>query len=1333
MEGNNTQNNKNNDYIDFSQIFQSNYSSNGKQTEEDYKTLIQSPQNLCKLLKTDLKRGITTLNKQELEWRKKTYGTNKLPPEKPLRIIDFILECFEDPTLKVLLISAVVSLVIGLLKDGIKTGWIEGGAIFGAVFIVTAISSSLNYNEQLQFRKLKEENEKKRVLVVRNGIEMEIDDEDLLVGDLLVLKLGEIISVDGIFVSSNFIITDESAINGESDLIKKTANFSFEFKNGTSNYVCPILISGTQILEGQGQMIVCAVGNRSFNGRNRELLAKDNENDSEENLTPLKKQLNDLADLIGQFGYIMAGLIGGVIILKDLFLKLIHRESIFVSSTLDTIINAFILAITVIVVAIPEGLPMAVAISLAYSLGQMKKEKNLVKNLNSSETMGNVNNICTDKTGTLTRGQMVVESFWFKGRDYNANEFNTLSSQEKKLFFENISNNMTVVETTDINGNKVLNGDMTEKALYNYMLENGYDKNSILNKDDEGKEKYVLNFNSDNKFMCTLIKESAYNYKLYLKGAHEKVFPLLTSIRSGSTVYEMFEKYKEEVSKIIKKYSTQSKRTLIFASKKVSINEFNFANNKFKEKNVEFYKSLYKGLNFEYLVGIRDQLRAEVPNSVLQCHKAGIKVRMVTGDNIMTALAISKDSNIITDEQFNEALEDIEKFRSLCNKILRPNRNYSSNNIRKTSIDQTLDKISPDDFESPIALEGEQFRLLSGNLTKNYDEKTHKIKNIELNDVELFKKTTKRLRVIARATPEDKFLLVFGLKQLDNIIAVTGDGTNDAPALKEAHVGFAMGIRGTDIAQQAADILLLDDSFSSIITACKFGRNVYDSIRKFVQFQLTTNIVAVFMTLLGGVILKDSPLNAIQMLWVNLIMDSFASLALATEKPNDKLLERKPYKRNASILTLFMKANIVSQALFQIFILLFILFKGDALFGVNSDRELEHYEWNDQHGYHFTIFFDVFVFLQVFNSINARKLNQKELDIFEGIEDNAYYIIVQAFIVFGQIVLVTFGGRAVRTQPLSIFQHLCCALISSLSLGVGYLVKLIPIDMSEKIVKTKEEIDEENEEEKIKNDRDKKRLQRTKTKGPNLTLRRVIIPPRNRKITYNQIEINSEKYQNNINKLKDSNYRTSSPIVLERKNMTPIYSSRGHKMNSNTNYNSNSNYKRNEDKKSNVTNNIKTIYSYNFKDKTLSSNSNNISTTEEKNLLEDLLSEDTKNTESPKKVTKSEKEVNNNNNKENKINEQKGKSIITPRFNNNTMFEGGNNNIENNEQENNEEKNNINNNEDKQNISDISDENKNNIQNENKEQIVEEIIKKDNLSDNTSEVSTDFKNLKNIN
>ena len=1203
------QKNKNEDYIDFSKIFQSNYSSNGKQTLNEYKSLIQSPENLCKLLKTDLKKGIS-LNKEELSWRIQNYGTNKFPPEKSLNILDFILECFEDATLKVLLIAAIVSLVIGLLKEGLKTGWIEGSGIFGAVFIVTGISSFLNYNEQLQFQKLKLENPKKKVLVIRNGNEVEIDEEELLVGDLLVLRIGEIISVDGIYVSSNYIITDESAINGESELIKKTSDFSSEFKNGVDNYICPILISGTQIIDGQGQMIVCAVGNNSFYGKNRQLLSKDNKNDFEENLTPLKKQLNDLANLIGKFGYIMAGLIGMVMILKDLIFKLVHEESIFVYSTLDNIINAFILSITVIVVAIPEGLPMAVAISLAYSLGQMKREKNLVKNLNSSETMGNVNNICTDKTGTLTLGKMVVESFWFKGKNYNYNEFINLSSQEKNIFFDNFFNNMTIVEITDINGNKILNGDMTEKAIYKFMINNNFDKKNILQK-DKNKEKYILNFNSDNKFMCTLVKENDYNYILYVKGAHEKIFPLLKSIRIGKDTHELFSKYKEEVSKIIKKYSLESKRTLVFASTIIPISKFNQACNMYKEKNIDFYRSLCKELNFEFLIGIRDQIRPEVPNSVLQCHKAGINVRMITGDNIMTALAISKDSNIISEEQFNEALGDIDKYRKICNKIKSFNKNSSSIFMVKESANRNINNISLNDFDSPIALEGEQFRLLSGNLTKIYDKNTHKISSIKLNDVELFKKVTKRLKVIARATPEDKFLFVFGLKQLGNTIAVTGDGTNDAPALKEAHVGFAMGIRGTDIAKQAADILLLDDSFSSIITACKFGRNVYDSIRKFVQFQLTTNIVAVFMTLLGGVILKDSPLNAIQMLWVNLIMDSFASLALATEKPNDKLLERKPYKKTDSILTPFMKANILSQGLFQIIILLFILFKGDKLFGVNSDRELEHYEWNAQHGYHFTIFFNVFVFLQVFNSINARKLNLKDLNVFEGIKDNYYYIIVQSFIIFGQIILVNFGGMAVRTQPLSFLQHICCILIASMSLVVGFLIKLIPIFKTKKMIEIKDENEEINE------------IEINKEK--NYILKRdSSISPKIRKNNYNKIEIDLEHYKNSI----DKNFRITSPNNIERKK---------------NNYHSNLvNITTNNDKKNYENYNIKTSY---FKDKHLSFDNNNSNLNRERyELLEVLIPKDSKN----------RKYSVNSNNSDNI--ESKKKNIFNSRFNSPNKF-----------------------------------------------------------------------------
>ena len=451
-------------------------------------------------------------------------------------------------------------------------------------------------------------------------------------------------------------------------------------------------------------------------------------------------------------------------------------------------------------------------------------------------------------------------------------------------------------------------------------------------------------------------------------------------------------------------------------------------------------------MELQFIIGITDPLRTDVPSSIATCKRAGITVRMVTGDNLLTAMAISKLAGIITEEEIIESKKINEKNTSLLN----------------TTFKST-------DITCPIALSGNEFRVLSGGLTSKKEQ--DKV-IIELNDIEKFKKTVSKLKIIARASPEDKFLLVFGLKKTNNIVAVTGDGTNDAPALKTAHVGFAMGKRGTDIAKEAADIILLDDSFSSIITACKFGRNVYDCIRKFIQFQLTTNVVAVFMSLLGGIVLKDSPLNCIEMLWVNLIMDSFASLALATESPTQALLERKPYRREDSLLTPMMIVNILTQALFQIIVLSIVLFYGDVIFNVPSDRDLTHFIWNETNGYHFTLFFDVFVFLQVFNSINARKLRKSEKNVFIGIFSNYYYLIVQIFIVIGQIMIVTFGGRAVRVKRLSIIQHVQCAIISSLSLLVGYIVKVVMCKGKKKIIET----DNEPEAESFRSDTEKRKL-----------------------------------------------------------------------------------------------------------------------------------------------------------------------------------------------------------------------------------------------------------------
>ena len=1017
---------------DMSKIFNNEYNTSAHASEKYFKENCKSVEHLAQVFKTDFINGLNSSNQQDLKWRENKWGNNHLPPEKENSILAHIIECFEDPTLRVLLVASIVSLIIGVAKDGIKTGWIEGTAIFFAVFLVVSISSYMNYQETEQFLKLSRETKLKKVLVIRDGREKEISIEDVLVGDILKLRIGDIINVDGFVYGDAKAGMDESPVTGESDVMWKVNNFELKGQK----YTCPFVFSGSQVVDGYGNMVVAAVGDKTFEGANKQLTnasgGKNDDDDADDtDLTPLKKQLNELSNLIGDLGYLMAILIGIVLFLKETIINLTSGISIWTSHELDVLVNAFIIAVTVIVVAIPEGLPMAVTIALAYSVDKMKREHNLVKHLDKSEAMGNVNNVCTDKTGTLTLGVMKVCAFYIEEQDFRLNKDKINDNNLRELVWNCIYKNITCVETIDEKGKPVLNGDMTEKALYTYLKEASYSL--------EGNRKglYVLPFKSDYKYMMNIYKEED-GYILYAKGAPERVGEFFSLFRVQGGQEENYDEHKQDFFDKQAEYAEDSMRTLTFGYKKLTEEEIQKSKDAHPDDDLAFFQELAKGLCFAFMVGIRDDNRPDVPEAIKKCHHAGITVRMVTGDNINTAIAISKDVGIIEANEVSQCKELAKKYRAEVEK----NKDNAPLNIRS--------------LDSPLALEGEIFRVVCGGITKKQQDKGEL--EIFLNNREAFKHTVKNLKIIARASPEDKFILVFGLKELGNIVAVTGDGTNDAPALRQAHVGFAMGIRGTDIAKDAADVVLLDDSFSSIVTACKYGRNVYDCIRKFVQFQLTTNIVAVFMTFLGGIILKDSPLNAIQMLWVNLIMDSFASLALATEDPTESLLDRLPYSREASILTPMMKLNIISQAIFQITTLTVIIFYGDYIFGVPSDRNLEHFMWNNVNGYHFTIFFNIFVFMQVFNSINARKLQKDELNVFTGIMGNWLYILIQSIIIIGQIILVTFGGRAVRTHPLSLKQHADCLIISTLTLVWGFFIKLLPIDVTEESTVGEEQV-----------------------------------------------------------------------------------------------------------------------------------------------------------------------------------------------------------------------------------------------------------------------------------
>lgn len=449
---------------------------------------------------------------------------------------------------------------------------------------------------------------------------------------------------------------------------------------------------------------------------------------------------------------------------------------------------------------------------------------------------------------------------------------------------------------------------------------------------------------------------------------------------------------------MIDKFATEALRTISLAYKEIKGNPDSFSDD-----------YLESDLTLLAISGIKDPIRPEIQTAVVQCKEAGITVRMVTGDNLTTAIAIAKDCGIIDKEE-----------------LILPN--------------------------SYIAMEGKKFRELVGGIVWEFpnEKDINKRGKSGVKNKEEFKRIAQTTRVLARSTPDDKYLLVTGLIELDNVVAVTGDGTNDAPALKKADVGFAMGIAGTDVAKEAASIILLDDNFKSIVTACKWGRNIYDCIRKFIQFQLTINIVALFMSFLGAVVLSHSPINAIQMLWVNLIMDTFAALALATEPPNDELLKRQPYGRKESIITPNMWRNILGQSLYQIIVLTLILFLTPSLFKIPNTADHKG-KFVAKHFVHFTIFFNTFVMIQIFNSINCRKLKRNEFNMFKDFFNNPLFFVINLATFIVQVLIVQFGGEFIKTAPLTVYQHLFCVLVGAFCLLVSILIKLIPLGTFKKI------------------------------------------------------------------------------------------------------------------------------------------------------------------------------------------------------------------------------------------------------------------------------------------
>ncbi|XP_053170215.1 plasma membrane calcium-transporting ATPase 1-like [Scomber japonicus] len=993
---------------------------------------------LCAKLRTSPVGGLDG-NSEDIKRRKKQFGANFIPPKKPKTFLQLVWEALQDITLIILEVAAIISLGLsfysppdadrkhcgsaagGVEEEGeAEAGWIEGAAILLSVVCVVLVTAFNDWSKEKQFRGLQSRIEQEQMFtVVRGGQVVQIKVTEIVVGDIAQVKYGDLLPADGILIQSNDLKVDESSLTGESDHVKKSLDRD------------PMMLSGTHVMEGSGKMVVTGVGVNSQTGIIFTLLGAGDENSSEgkekeepkktekkekqkknkvdaaemqpikEDGQPEKKKKNvskkeksvlqgkltNLAVQIGKAGLFMSALTVLILITRFLidtfWIQGVPWSRDCLPIYVQFLVKFFIIGVTVLVVAVPEGLPLAVTISLAYSVKKMMKDNNLVRHLDACETMGNATAICSDKTGTLTMNRMTVVQAFMAGRYYKVMaQPDQILPMILDLLIMGISVNCAytskILPPENEGGLPRQVGNKTECALLGYTLALHKDYQTVRNMFPEEKLFKVYTFNSVRKSMSTVLKNPDGSYRMFSKGASEILLRKCSKILIETGEAKVFkERDKDElVKKVIEPMASEGLRTICLAYKDFPTDD--------GEPDWDNESNILSGLTCIAVVGIEDPVRPEVPDAIKKCQRAGITVRMVTGDNINTARAIAIKCG-----------------------ILQPG----------------------DDF---LCLEGHEFNQRIRNEQGEVDQ-------------ERFDNVWPKLRVLARSSPTDKHTLVQGIIESTaleqrQVVAVTGDGTNDGPALKKADIGFAMGIAGTDVAKEASDIILTDDNFSSIVKAVMWGRNVYDSISKFLQFQLTVNVVAVIVAFTGACITQDSPLKAVQMLWVNLIMDTFASLALATEPPTEALLLRNPYGRNKPLISVTMLKNILGHAVYQLIVIFTLLFEGEKMFNIKSGRNAP---LHSPPSAHYTIVFNTFVQMQLFNELNARKIHG-ERNIFKGIFNNLIFctILLGTFVV--QFIIVQFGGKPFSCVSLSVEQWLWCVLLGSGSLVWGQVVTCIP-------------------------------------------------------------------------------------------------------------------------------------------------------------------------------------------------------------------------------------------------------------------------------------------------
>ena len=854
------------------------------------------------------------LTDEQVKQSREQYGRNVLTPPHRTSLWKLYLDKYRDPIIQILLVAAFVSLILAFIEHN----FMETIGIFVAVFLATTVGFYFERDAAKKFNVLTALSEEQPVKVRRGGKVMQIPRHDIVVGDVVLIEVGDEVPADGELLVSTDLQINESTLTGEPITEKNTEG------GGDGAYPRNVILRSTMVMNGRGEFVVTAVGDATEIGK---VAQKSTEQTSVK--TPLYVQLDKLASMISKVGSVVSVAAFVIFLVHDILTNPAWGGKDYFYMA-EIVLDYFMMAVTLIVMAVPEGLPMAITLSLALNMRRMLKSNNLVRKLHACETMGAVTVICTDKTGTLTQNQMQVDELLPK--DDNQHLLDVA---------------IAINSTAELDEDKAI-GNPTESALLLWLKSQDKDYRELRH---QAKVLKQQPFSTEKKYMATIAEVDGEKY-LLVKGAPEIVLDLC----------EMEERYRNQALRELDEWQHKAMRTLAFAYRRIDRGEAA------SEKSVPTIGQLLSAKDFtlQALVAITDPIRKDVPAAVKECRHAGIEVKVVTGDTAATAMEIGKQIGVFEDEAENIGADG-----------------------DMTSLDQQM-------------ITGEQWEALS-------DEEAYK--------------RAKDIRVMSRARPTDKQRLVAMLQKHGEVVAVTGDGTNDAPALHYAHVGLSLG-SGTSVAKEASDMTLLDDSFKSIANAVMWGRSLYRNLQRFLFFQLVVNVAALLLVLGGSIIGTEMPLTVTQILWVNLIMDTFAALALASLPPSHEVMNDKPRKATDFIINKGMAFG--------------ILFCGIAFFIVMFAM-LIYCERRGKGGvdvHELTVFFTTFVMIQFWNLFNAKSLGSNRTAFRHFLKDKGM-ILVLVLVLVGQWLIVTFGGEMFRTVPLSLTEWLVIIGATSIVLWVG--------------------------------------------------------------------------------------------------------------------------------------------------------------------------------------------------------------------------------------------------------------------------------------------------------